>query len=90
MKTLDPVGIFLMESKVECGSVARIMKKLGFSHFFTVPPIGKRGGFVFCWRPGFCFKVLWQSKNLIHMEVEPGGEDPGFLFFGLWTFGVAR
>ncbi|KAB1225193.1 hypothetical protein CJ030_MR1G016593 [Morella rubra] len=34
-------------------------------------PRGK-GGLV------FCFNVLWKSKNLIHMEVEPGGEDPRF------------
>lgn len=34
---------------------------------------------MFCWRLGFHFKILWSSQNIIHLEVENGGDDPNFL-----------
>lgn len=73
------MGIFLLERKLDCGAVSCVLKKLGFSFFLIVPPIGRKGVWAFCWRPSFCFNVLWKSKNVIHLEVQPGGEDPGFL-----------
>lgn len=78
VKTIDPLGIFFMETKIDCCSVAHVMKKLGFSFFFTIPPIGKKGGVAFCWRPNFRFTVLWDSKNIVHLDVEPGGDVPRF------------
>lgn len=42
VKTIDPVGIFLMETKIYCGFLSRILKKLGFSYFLIVPPIGRK------------------------------------------------
>ncbi|KAB1212547.1 hypothetical protein CJ030_MR5G006241 [Morella rubra] len=78
VKMVDPVGMFLMETKIDCVSVSRILNILGFSFFITVPPIGRRGGLVFCWRPELRFSVLWQSANLIHLEIYMSGEIPDF------------
>lgn len=79
MKTVDLMGIFLMETKIDCSSIARVMKKIGFSFFISIPPIGRSGGLAFCWRPGFRFQVLSTSQYFFHLEVEPGGDDPKFL-----------
>lgn len=68
-----------MESKIDCAFVSRVMKKLGFSYFICVPPIGRREGLVFCCHPGHRFKVLCQSNNIFHLEVSLGGETPNFL-----------
>lgn len=42
VKTVDPVGMFLMETKTDCVFVSRILKKLVFLFFITVPLIGRR------------------------------------------------
>lgn len=91
MKTMDPMEIFLMETIVACDVVSHVMNKIGFSYFLSVPPIGWRGGHVFCWRLDFRFQLLWQSHNIIHLEVDPGGDNLDFsLFSGLWTGGLDR
>lgn len=77
MKTM--VGIFLMETTIGCAFVSRVLKKVGFSFFIFVPPLDRRGGLAFCWRLDFRFKLLRQSQNFFHLEVEPGGDDPVFL-----------
>lgn len=48
MKTIDSMGTFLMEVKIDCGFMARMMKKLGFSFFLMIPPICRKGGLAFC------------------------------------------
>lgn len=68
-----------MESKIDCSSVARVMNKIGFTFFMSIPPLGKSGGVTFCWRPEFRFTVLAQSRHYFHLEVNPGGDDPSFL-----------
>lgn len=35
---------------------------------------------MFCWHPGFHFRILWSSRYIIRLEVETGGDDPNFLY----------
>lgn len=39
MKTIDPVGIFLMETKLNCSSIAHVMKNIGFTYFISIPSL---------------------------------------------------
>lgn len=68
-----PIGIFLSDDVVK-----RVMKQIGFSFFITVPPIGLRGGLVFCWRQDFNFSIVWKPSNILHLKVILGGEWPNF------------
>lgn len=40
IKETDPVGIFLMETKVKDEVVYCVMKKIGFSFFLSIPLMG--------------------------------------------------
>lgn len=81
MKTIDPSDIFLMETMIDSASVSRVLQKIEFSYFISMPPLGRRGGLIFCWRLNFCFKVLGQSQHFFHLEMVLGEDDPSFLCF---------
>lgn len=50
VKAVDPISIFLIETKVSTAVVDRVMRRVGFSYYEAVPPEGCKGGLVFCWR----------------------------------------
>lgn len=56
MRAVDPMGVFLMETKVSNGVVEKVVRKVGFSFFISVPPVGNKGGLVFMWRPELEFE----------------------------------
>ncbi|KAB1213093.1 hypothetical protein CJ030_MR5G015919 [Morella rubra] len=79
IKETDPIGIFLMEIKVKDGVVYCVMKKIGFSFFLSIPPVGLRVGLLFCWRPELQFSVLWNSTNILHLQINLGSDYSDFL-----------
>lgn len=70
VKTIDLVGIFLMETMIDFESVSHVLKLVGFSFFISVPSVGRRGSLLFCWRSEFRFSLLAQSRNFFHLEVD--------------------
>lgn len=34
---------------------------------------------MFCWRPELKFDILWKSRNLLHLLINPGAKSPSFL-----------
>lgn len=79
IREFDPVGIFLIETKCADEIVAKVMKYLGFTFFFSVSPLGSKGGLAFCWRPNLKFDVLLLSHHIFHLLVHPENEVPSFL-----------
>lgn len=54
VRVVDPIRVFLMETKVFNSSVERVVRKVGFLFFVTVPPRYQRGfGFFVETRIGF-------------------------------------
>lgn len=47
MREVDPMGIFIMETKIKDDRLSLIFRRLGFVHFISVPPVGCKGGIAF-------------------------------------------
>lgn len=78
VKEVDLVGIFLMETKVGDDVVRRILKhiRFPFSFLFRLLVFGET--FYSVGRPELNFSILWQSKNILHLQINLGGDFSNF------------
>lgn len=67
IKEMDLGGIFFIETKVG-SAVSCVVKKVGFSCFIEISPVGKDGGFVFRLRPSLSFDIVWESTHILHLR----------------------
>lgn len=72
IQCVDPIVVFLMETKMTDDTLDRTLRSLGFHFFVFCPPVGLRGGLAFCWRPNITLDVLFISKFLFCVKVHPG------------------
>lgn len=79
VRVVDPIGIFLIETKVSTTIVDHVMRRVGFLYYEAVPPEGCKGGLVFCWRPELRYNVVWKSRNVLHLLIKPGSDYQDFL-----------
>lgn len=87
MKTIDPVEIFLMETKIDYSFVARVMNKLGLLIFFLyLCSLRISLRIIFIWRKLWgndlvflCFlvygPVLWREKEVFWWELMDHGQN---------------
>lgn len=61
VRDIDPMGIFLVKTKVAEAIVASVIRSIGFSFFILVPSIRRSGGLAFCWCPDLNFDVILKS-----------------------------
>lgn len=47
MREVDPMGIFLIETKVSDAHLQLILRRLGFYLFLSVPAVGLKGDLAF-------------------------------------------
>lgn len=90
VRVIDPVCVFLIETKVADDIVHKVAKKIGFTFFISVPPIGNKGGLLFFWRLGLNFDIIWMHDHIIHLLIQPGEDLQNFflsLAYGpsVWT-----
>lgn len=67
IRILNPDCIFLVETKIQ--SVVDVCRRLDFFHFLDIPPVGRKGGLAFAWRPGFDFDVVLMSPHILNLLV---------------------
>lgn len=79
MRKVDPMGIFIMETKIKDNQLRSIFRSLGFVHFISVPPVGCKGGIVFCWWPGLQFNILKSTRFYFHLLFRPGNNFSDFV-----------
>lgn len=48
MRAIDPMGVFLMETKVSNGVVEKVVRKVGFSFLCRFPRLGTKGVLYLC------------------------------------------
>lgn len=76
---LDPMGIFLVETKIDELTVVSILCKVDLSLVIDIPPVGCSGGFSFLLATGsFCF-LLFNSQNILHFLIKSGHDLGAFL-----------
>lgn len=79
VREVNPMGIFLIETKISDDRVQSVFRRLGFSFFVSFPPVRCKGGLAFCWRPGLVFDILMFSSSILHLLIQPGGGRVDFL-----------
>lgn len=79
MREVNPMGIFLIETKISDDRVQSVFRRLGFSFFVSFPPVRCTGGLAFCWCPGLVFDILMFPSSILHLFIQPGGGRVDFL-----------
>lgn len=66
------------------------LRRVGFHHFVDCPPLGKKGGLVFAWRPGLDFDILCVHKNYVNLLIfsDPIVNQSMDAYFCLWSCSV--
>lgn len=73
IRKVDPVIVFVMETKLSDSAFVNTSTWLRFQNFLSIPSLGLRGGLVLLWRPNVDFDVIHSSTHLIFVVVHPGG-----------------
>ncbi|XP_026459959.1 uncharacterized protein LOC113360698 [Papaver somniferum] len=61
--------IFLSETKVNTHTVEKVFKRLKVKDWFTMPYIGRSGGFAIAWNQGVHAKLIVFKNNVFHFQV---------------------
>lgn len=78
---LKPGFIFLFETHSKEKKVIQILSKWGFEQSLEVPRSSLSGGLVLGWADTFQLQVIFQSKNLIHVDTCDEKGDQCFITF---------
>ncbi|KAK9985961.1 hypothetical protein SO802_030912 [Lithocarpus litseifolius] len=66
---LKPDFLFLMETRLVSGKGKEVWEKCGFSEGWEVPRVSLNGGLILAWLPRKDLRVVFDSKNLIHINL---------------------
>lgn len=80
-QTLKPDFIFLSETHSKEKKAIQILSKWGFDQSTEVPCSGLSGGLVLGWADNYKLQVIFQSKNLIHVDTCDEKGDQCFITF---------
>lgn len=74
-----------MDTKVSDSMSMHTINNLGYNFMVSVPPIGKKGGFLCAWRKGTSLDVISSSSNIINLLLYP--LDPTISFICSLVYG---
>lgn len=80
-----PCIVFLIETKNKRSRMEKIRKKMNFSSFEYVDPVGKSGGLALWWNKDVDVIVLAKSKNMIDIIVQ--FQKPKLFTRATWVWG---
>ena len=66
---LKPDFLFLMETRLVSGKGSEVWQKCGFSEGWEVLRVGLSGGLILAWLPRQGLQIVYDSPNLIHINV---------------------
>ena len=66
---LKPDFLFLMGTRLVSGKGSEVWQKCGFSEGWEVPRVGLSGGLILVWLPRQGLQIVYDSPNLIHINV---------------------
>ena len=66
---LKPDFLFLMKTCLASGKGSEVWQKCGFSEGWEVPRVGLSGGLILVWLPRQGLQIVYDSPNLIHINV---------------------